>query len=224
VLKGKEPKIKLILNAMKKTKDRESIVDSPVPDAMLSESVIPIFDTTGLPLDFNVERHFKLSWGLQLKAITAGISCLLVGISVYSFWQMLNTTSDTSLLGALMPLVIIVLCSFFTVRGYSISKGQLIIHRLGWSHTIELSGLISASFEPGVMQGSLRTFANGGLFAFAGNFYDSNLGAYRAYVTDGMKSVVLRFSNQTLVISPSEPFEFITAVMSEIKFRKQHMF
>jgi len=65
-----------------------------------------------------------------------------------------------------------------------------------------------------VMQGSLRTFANGGLFAFAGNFHSGDLGAYRAYVTDGMKAVVLKFTDKTIVVSPDDPEEFIAAVTS----------
>jgi hypothetical protein len=93
-----------------------------------------------------------------------------------------------------MPLVILAVCSLFTVRGYTVSANQLIVHRFGWSNAIDLSNLLTADFAPGVRQGSLRTFANGGLFAFAGHFHASELGAYRAYVTDGMKAVVLKFT------------------------------
>lgn len=64
------------------------------------------------------------------------------------------------------------------------------------------------------------TFANGGLFAFVGNFHTSDLGAYRAYVTDGMKAVVLKFTDKTIVVSPDEPEEFIAAATSAGKVRK----
>ncbi|MBC7797107.1 MAG: hypothetical protein H7Z37_09570, partial [Pyrinomonadaceae bacterium] len=163
-------------------------------------------------------RYFKASWGQQLKAITGGISCLLIGISFYSLWQMLNGSAETSFLAVLLPLAIVALCSLFTVRGYTISGNQLIIHRLGWSNTIELSNLSSAAYVPGAMQGSFRTFAIGGLFSFAGYFYNSNLGAYRAYVTNNMKSVVLKFADNTIVVSPDEPEEFVVAVVSASKF------
>ncbi|MGI9107270.1 MAG: PH domain-containing protein [Pyrinomonadaceae bacterium] len=157
-------------------------------------------------------RYFEATWGAQLKAITAGVSCLLLGLCVYSLWQLLNGAIGISFVGTVMPLVLLACAALFTVRGYSVSADRLTVHRLGWSHNIELSELSSARYVPGAMTGSIRTFANGGLFAFAGNYYDSRLGAYRAYVTDGAKSVVLKFKDKTIVVSPDDPEEFIAAL------------
>lgn len=199
---------------MGKTKTYEPIADTPDLEAAPFGNLVPTFDYPDTKLNIETEQYFKAPWGLPLKAITSGVSCLLFGISVYSLWQMLNGSAATTLLTILMPLVILAVCSLFTVRGYTISMNQLIIHRLGWSNAIELSNLLTADFVPGVMQGSRRTFANGGLFAFVGNFYAGDLGAYRAYVTDGMKAVVLKFTDQTIVVSPDEPEEFIAAVTS----------
>jgi hypothetical protein len=206
--------IKLEITEMGRTKTSEPIAESPDLEAAPFGNLAPTFDYRETELQIDAARHFKALWGLPLKAITAGVSCLLSGIAVYSLWQMLNGSASTNLIAVLMPLVILAFCSLFTVRGYTISMNQLIVHRLGWTNAIELSNLLTAEFVPGVMHGSRRTFANGGLFAFAGNFYASDLGSYRAYVTDGMKAVVLKFTDKTIVVSPDEPEEFIAAVTS----------
>jgi len=199
---------------MNRTKTQEPIANQFVDEQMTSDgSLIQHSDYQSM----DAERYFKASWGQQLKAITAGVSCLLIGISFYSLWQMLNGSAEISFLRVLLPLAIVALCSLFTVRGYTVSRSQLIIHRLGWSNIIELSGLSSATYVPGVMQGSFRTFAIGGLFSFAGNFLNSNLGAYRAYATNNLKSVVLKFAGNTIVVSPDEPEQFIAAVTSASK-------
>lgn len=199
---------------MGKTKTYEPVADSPKMEAAPFGNLVRTFDYREAELNIDAERYFQAPWGLPLKAITSGVSCLLFGIAAYSLWQMLNGSAAATLVAALMPLVILAVCSLFTVRGYTVSGNQLIVHRLGWSNTIGLSNLLTADFVPGVMQGSVRTFANGGLFAFAGNFHTSDLGAYRAYVTDGMRAVVLKFTDKTIVVSPDDPEEFIAAVTS----------
>ena len=47
------------------------------------------------------------------------------------------------------------------------------------------------------MRWSLRTFINGGLFSFSGWCYSSLLGAYRAFVTDPNRAVVLNLGRRT---------------------------
>lgn len=200
---------------MNKTKTQEPTVNQFIDEQVtLDGSLIQHSNFQNI----NAEQYFKASWGQHLKAVTGGVSCLLIGLSFYSIWQMLNGSAESSLLAILLPLAIVALCSLFTVRGYTVSGHQLIIHRLGWSNKIELSDLSSAVYVPGVMLGSLRTFAIGGLFSFAGNFHNSNLGHYRAYITNNMKSVVLKFVGNTIVVSPDEPEDFIAAVTSAGKF------
>ena len=62
------------------------------------------------------------------------------------------------------------------------------------------------------MARSLRIFGNGGLFSVCGRFRNRELGHYRAFVTDPKNAVVLRFGEQTIVISPEGPKEFVEAL------------
>ena len=59
------------------------------------------------------------------------------------------------------------------------------------------------------MRRSIRTFGNGGLFAFVGRYRNRLIGPYRAYATDLHKTVVLRFTDKTIVITPEEPEKFV---------------
>jgi hypothetical protein len=62
------------------------------------------------------------------------------------------------------------------------------------------------------MARSLRTWGNGGAFAITGRFRNARLGAYRAYVTDTSRTVVLRFRSETVVISPDDPQRFTQVI------------
>jgi hypothetical protein len=65
------------------------------------------------------------------------------------------------------------------------------------------------------MQGSIRTFGNGGLFGFIGLFRNKKLGRYRAFATDEKNAVVLRFATHTLVITPEQPQRAVTLLNRE---------
>ena len=59
---------------------------------------------------------------------------------------------------------------------------------------------------------SIRTFGNGGLYSFTGWFRNTALGAYRAFVTDPHRTVVLHFPTRTVVVSPSAPEDFVHVI------------
>jgi hypothetical protein len=112
----------------------------------------------------------------------------------------------------LAPLALILGCALFTVCGYSITPEHILVQRLFWTTRLPRQGLQSAVFEPGVMRRSLRTCANGGLYAFTGWYWTRGVGAFRAYVTHGAMTVVLRYERRRFVLSPSPPAEFVKAL------------
>ena len=149
-------------------------------------------------------KSFGAPWGKGLWTSTA-IGCFVVGVP--TVYQLLNGR----LIGWLLLAVLLVplVC---TVRGYTITATHLELARLGWTSRWPLAGLQSATVERGAMARSLRTFGNGGLFAITGRFRNARLGAYRAYVTDTERTVVLRFPSLTLVVSPDNPEAFTRAI------------
>jgi hypothetical protein len=109
----------------------------------------------------------------------------------------------------LLPLVILLGTALFTIRGYGISSDAILVHRLLWSTRLPRAGLQSASVEPDALRGSLRVFGNGGGFSFSGFYYSKRLGSFRAFVTDRRRTVVLRYANRRVVLSPGTPEDFV---------------
>ena len=150
-------------------------------------------------------KNYKAPWSTSLIVISSLATALCVGVAIGMLW------SSRGMLPwlALLPLVIVCGGALFTVRGYAVTADAILVHRLCWTTRLALAGLQSAKFEPDAMRRSLRTFGNGGLFSFSGLFRNKALGAYRAFVTDPHRTVVLHFPTRTVVISPSSPNEFV---------------
>jgi len=122
----------------------------------------------------------------------------------------------------LMILILILIavlagCAAFMVRGYELSRDVLLIRRVGWKTRIPLEQLISAEADPEAMNRSWRVWGNGGLFAICGLFRNKKLGSYRAYATNPAHAVVLRFSKGTIVVTPTNPAAFATAIQSSCR-------
>jgi PH (Pleckstrin Homology) domain-containing protein len=150
-------------------------------------------------------KHYKAPWGTSLVVISSFAMVLCLGAALGLVRQGRGWLQWM----ALVPLSLVVGSALFTVRGYSVAPDVILIHRLFWSTRLPLAGLESAQFEPGAMRRSLRTFGNGGLFSFTGWFYNKALGAYRAFVTDPRRTVVLHYPGRTVILSPAAPEKFV---------------
>jgi hypothetical protein len=111
-------------------------------------------------------------------------------------------------------LIVLIAAAPFTIRGYTINSDSLVAHRLFWDTGLPLAGLQVAEFNPNAMKKSWRTAGNGGLFSFTGYFSNKTLGDYRALVTDPAHSVILRFSTETIVVSPDSPETFVQTILN----------
>jgi hypothetical protein len=110
------------------------------------------------------------------------------------------------------PCALMLACSLFVVRGFTIQNGTLLVHRLCWNTEIPLADLQSAEVIPDACRGSLRIFGNGGGFSNTGRYWNKGLGHYRAFVNDWKSPVVLRWPHKTIVLSCEEPEAFVSAV------------
>jgi hypothetical protein len=150
-------------------------------------------------------KSYKAPWSTSLIIISSLSTILCVGIALGMIWSSRGIRPWV----ALLPLALICGGALFTIRGYTVILDAILVHRLFWTTRLPLAGLQSAQFEPDAMRWSLRTFGNGGLFSFTGFFRNKALGAYRAFVTDQHRTVVLRYSARTVVVSPAAPEEFV---------------
>jgi hypothetical protein len=153
-------------------------------------------------------KHFDAPWSRWLIVIPSLVAALSAGIVIGFIWSGHEVLPWV----AGLPIAIIAGSAPFTIRGYTVTAGALLIHRLFWVTRLPLGGLQSARFEPDAMRGSIRLLGNGGLFSFTGWFRNRTLGTYRAFATDLHRTVVLRFASRTIVVSPSAPEAFADAI------------
>jgi hypothetical protein len=159
-------------------------------------------------------HEFKAPWGRLLKGISFGVLALITTVSVWSadveqtWWPLLLPVA----LFAALP---------FMVRGYAVADGKLIIKRPGRETTFPLDNLQSVEAVPNAMKGAIRLFGNGGLFSFTGLYRNKALGSFRAFVNDLNRTVVLRFPERTLVVSPDDPEGFVERIHRAVSGKSQ---
>jgi hypothetical protein len=155
-------------------------------------------------------KHYEAPWSTALIVMSVLTTIVCLG-GAAGAWLILAARLPPGVLGlaVLLPLVILFGAALFTIRGYSIASDCILVHRLLWSTRLPRAGLESAQAEPDAMRGSLRTFGNGGAFSCTGFYYNKRLGSYRAYVTDPHRTVVLRYANRRVVLSPATPEDFV---------------
>lgn len=159
--------------------------------------------------------RFAAPWGQTLRIMTLVGVLILVAIALIGL--VVHMPADAPgwitavwwLSMVVLPLGLVVGGAGFTIRGYTLTPEVLWVERLGWRSRLPLTHLVNATVHPRAMQGSIRTFGNGGLFCFAGRYWSRSLGHYRAYVTDFSRTVILEFPDRKVVVSPDRPAEFV---------------
>jgi hypothetical protein len=161
-------------------------------------------------------KHYTAPWSRSLIAVSvfATLVCLGVPLGIIG-----NPHLPAHARGMFFPLgwlliALPVICALFTIRGYTITADAILVHRLLWATRLPRAGLRSASAEPGAMKWStLRTCGNGGFFSITGFYWNKQIGAFRAFVTDPRRTVVLRYEGRLpVVVSPAEPEDFVQAL------------
>lgn len=145
-------------------------------------------------------------WSRGVLVTTVVVSLLLLLFPVVLHFVMAD--EPVGRLGIqTMVLLLLAGMAIFSVQGYEVREGALGIVRPLWTTWIELEGLESVEWVPGVMGWTtLRLWGSGGVFGFFGVFYSGRLGGrFRAWVTDPERSVVLKMKGQVLVVSPEDP-------------------
>lgn len=156
-------------------------------------------------------KTFNAPWSRELKFMTFFACFILLGaILIGTNLPQKHPFAKASAI--LIPAALLIGSAFFMVRGYALNQHTLFVRRLGWSSEINLSNLLSATPDADAMSGSIRLAGNGGLFGFTGSFRNKKLGNYRVFATDPKRSVILRFADRTVVVTPENPAEFADAI------------
>ena len=186
-------------------------------DASL-ETLRLIAEAFGLPADSlragALRTHFGAPWCRTVKLITGAMIGLVISLSLLPLFVRPGYSWPIVYLGLWG---ILLFSLFFSVNGFSIRNGRLLIHRLGWATKFDLARLSGFEINPHALMGSIRLFGNGGLFCFIGLYRNEVLGRYHAYVTDHTKAVVLEFGDRKIVVSPDDPPAFVEALRDATK-------
>lgn len=182
-----------------------------------AETLRLIAEAFGLPADSlrtnAVRTHFRAPWCRAVKVITVAAVGLIIALNALPFFLPAPTAGVVSI--AMWGLLLF--CLFFSVNGFSVRNGQLLVHRLGWATRFDLAQLSGFELNPHAMMGSIRLFGNGGVFCFIGHYRNSVIGRYRAYVTDPANAVVLEFGERKIVVSPDDPQSFVETLRDATK-------
>jgi hypothetical protein len=159
-------------------------------------------------------KSYAAPWGKLLVGLTAFSTLICVGVSIAVGLNARSgpETEGVMRMAAALPMLVVVVAALFTVRGYAVTADEIVVQRPLWSNRFERARLQSASVDPDALRGSIRLFGNGGLFSFTGWYRSPKLGRYRAYVTDPARTVILRFADRVIVVSPSDPAAFVRDV------------
>ena len=165
-------------------------------------------------------HHFKAPWGRTLlivsiltTLVTLGAAILLtLGRQTPGFISLPALPSRALTIAAVLLIPLGALP--FIIRGYVLTKDGILIKRLWWNTVLPFAEMRSVEVEPLALSHSFRTCGNGGLFSFTGFYWSSQLGHYRAYVTDLNRTVIVHMQNRTAVLSPDDPEAFARTVTS----------
>lgn len=155
-------------------------------------------------------KRYHAPWSKSLLVVSITMTIVLLSMGI-SNWRSIANLQITTL-GfwlALLPLALIVVAALFVIRGYSITPDTILVHRLFWDTKLSRNHIQSASFEPNALRSTIRTFGNGGLFSFTGWYHNTRLGSFRAFATDSARTVVLRYENKTIVLTPDNQDTFV---------------
>ena len=162
----------------------------------------------------NADSQFGATWCNVLKVTTAlcFVLCFVLPLVAVNFIP--DKVAVVRWLVLVVPPLILLGCAPFMVRGYALSQDTLTIQRLGWATRFDLAALTSATLDPDAMNWGVRLCGIGGLFVFCGWYWNKKLGRFRAFVTDPESSVVLRFGDRAVVVTPDAPEKFIAEILS----------
>ncbi|TAL02761.1 MAG: hypothetical protein EPO07_06980 [Verrucomicrobia bacterium] len=159
------------------------------------------------------EIRFGAPWAMIVKILTVAVFVVMFGMMTIGLIGLPDRTPPFArVLMVVTPLLILASAVPFMVRGYVLRDDELLIERLGWGNHIPLTTVVSVEADPDAMRCSIRLCGSGGLFGFFGWFRNGRLGMYRAYGTDPARTVVMKLTNRTIIVTPDDPQRFVLEV------------
>jgi hypothetical protein len=151
----------------------------------------------------------RVRFGILLSAV---ISVLAGGVLVVLVLRDPHAPRAVLALAGAAPAMLAAVLWASRIQRYRLSGEELLVELRFRTVRFPLAGLISASIDPEAMRHAWKLYGNDGLGAYSGRFRSRRLGAFRAYLSDAERAVVLRWPDRCVVISPEQPSYFLEAV------------
>lgn len=155
---------------------------------------------------------YKTSLDNVTKVITLGITILFAAIIIGQYSIVKDATASATPIYATVGLLIIYFIVFaFRPVKYSLTAGNLIVHRLFSNVKIERSKIKSVELvDKEKLSWSVRVFGVGGFFGYFGKFANAKLGTMTWYATRKDRIVLVKMlNNKKIILTPDEPEKFV---------------
>jgi hypothetical protein len=169
--------------------------------------------------------EYKASLDLTAKSITVFITILFLGILGKTFDKLIleNTITQMNviilMIISIIMILVYIICFCFRITSYVLTNEHIIIKRPFKDIVIKIK-LVKDVFlaKKESMRWVLRTFGNGGLFGYFGEFRNGTFGNMTWYATQKDNYLIIEtIDNTKVVITPDD-----TTMVSEIKNRLRH--
>ena len=155
--------------------------------------------------------EYKASFDTLTKVITLGAIALFIVIGQKIVTALLASQGDTKTIllqsGILLLFVIILVGSYlFSIQKYLIENNKLIIKRPIGERRISITNITEIRLvNEGDMAVTIKTFGNGGLFGYYGQFRNRTFGSITLYTTQRANRVFIKTkSGKKIIISPDD--------------------
>ncbi|QEC67129.1 hypothetical protein FRZ67_07430 [Panacibacter ginsenosidivorans] len=154
---------------------------------------------------------YKTSLDKTAIIITIAVTVLFAFIIIGQFAIIKDEGSAIPIYTTTACLLIYFLAFAFTPVNYIVTTEEIIVRRPLSNVHIKRADIKSVELiDKNKIAGSLRTFGNGGLFGYYGNFANFSLGRMTWYATRRDKPVlVTTTANKKIILTPDEPEKFV---------------
>ncbi|RKX32747.1 MAG: hypothetical protein DRP71_11615 [Verrucomicrobia bacterium] len=161
-------------------------------------------------------QPFQASLSRKVVIITGFVAGILIAVaaSAIASQRDMNQTARATLI--VLPFAALGVGLLFRVRGYDLEDDHIRVRRIAFPVRLPIAALKSVEKAPELMNRSVRTFGNGGLFGFYGRFWKPGLGKFTAYVTNPENTVVLKSDDRMIALSPDQPRAFVQALREKL--------
>lgn len=155
---------------------------------------------------------FHAPWDTGVKLLTMLVSAIL-GYYILSFLHHYSHLSEADfLIRLLLPLFLLGLGVSFTVTGYDVDSGGIVIRRLFWRRRISREDIERVGVPSVLFGRRIGLFGIWGFCSRSGLAYSRALGFHIVAASNFEHSVVItRNHSLPIVITPSDPDAFIRA-------------